>query len=97
MTKSPLILILLLIVSFSSLRAEDYIITINGTSKELGLDQETTLVLPDGTSLRLLLQQKEYSRFNGDLFSFEHKSKYKTERDLIEHLWKSIELKNNIQ
>jgi len=81
MTKSLQILILLLIISFSPLRAEDYIITINGTSKEIGLDQETTLVLLDGTSLKLILQQKEYLRFNGDLFSFEHKSKYKPNRN----------------
>ena len=81
MIKFLQILILLTIVSFSPLRAEDYIITINGTSKELGLDQETTLVLPEGISLKLILQQKEYLRFKGDLFSFEHKSKYKPNRD----------------
>ena len=80
MKRSLQLLILLMIASFSPLRAEDYIITINGISQEIGLDQETTLILPDGASLRLTLHQKEYLRFVGDLISFEHKSKYKPNR-----------------
>lgn len=75
--------ITLLVVSVSTLGAADYVITINGISKEISLDRETTIVLPDGTSLKLTLRQKEYLRFVGDLFSFEHKNKYKPNRNSL--------------
>ncbi len=81
MKNSLQILILLMIVSLSLPRAEDYVITINGISKEIGLDKETTLILPDGTSLNLTLHQKEYLLFTGDFFSFEHKNEYKPNRN----------------
>jgi hypothetical protein len=81
MNKSLQILIIIVIVSFSSLNAEDYVITINGISKEIGLDKETILILPDGTSLNLTLHQKEYLLFTGDFFSFEHKNEYKANRN----------------
>lgn len=60
---------------------EDYILTINGAETALDLEQPTTVELPDGTSLKLLLRQKEYLRFKSDLFSFEHHNKYKPSRN----------------
>ena len=80
MKKLITILILLLTILFSNAIAEDYVITINGNSKEIVIDKETTLVFPNGTSLRLTLHQKEYQRFEADFFSFEHKSIYKSNR-----------------
>lgn len=80
MAKSLQALILLALVSFSPLRAEDYVITINGAVKEIGLDKETALTLPDGTSLRITLHRKEILRFTSELFSFEHRSEYQPSR-----------------
>lgn len=71
---------LLMAVSSASLIAADYIITINGISKEIDLDQNVMLELSDGTPLKLTLNQNEYLRFKGDLFSFEHASKYRANR-----------------
>ena len=84
MKNSPQTLILLMICLFSPVRAEDYVITINGSVRELDLDKETSLILPDGTSLKMTLHRKEVLRFTGDLFSFEHRSKYQPSRsDLL--------------
>ena len=77
----------------TSLSAEDYVLTINGTAQEIGLDKETQLTLPDGTSLKLVLRQKEYLSFQGDLFSFEHKNKYKPNRnDLGDGIFQTMTL-----
>ncbi len=76
---------LLLLLGFTTavplLQAGDYVLTINGTDQELTLGEETSLALPDGTSLKLKLSQKEVLRFQGDLFTFEHKNEYKPNKN----------------
>jgi len=81
MKQSLPLLVCLILLPVPSLLAQDYVITINGATAEISLDQETTLVLPDGYPLTLTLQRKEFSRFNGDFFSFEHKSIYQPNRN----------------
>ena len=71
----------ILVIAFPPLLvAGDYVVTVNGSSREIDLDQEVMLQLSDGTELRLVLQQNEYLRFKGDLFNFEHKNTYKPNR-----------------
>lgn len=71
---------LLAVVALSTMQSKDYIITVNDVAQDIGLDQDTELVLPDGTSLTVSLHQKEYVQFAGDQFRFEHKSQYKPNR-----------------
>lgn len=72
--------ICLTILFVTPVSAEDYVLTINGLSKEISLDEESEVILPSGDSLLLTLHLKEYSGFSGDLFSFEHKSTYRPNR-----------------
>lgn len=61
--------------------AEDYVLTINGRAMDIDLNQKTQFILPDGSKLELFLEMKEYLRFKSNLFSFEHKSEYKPNRN----------------
>ena len=80
MIKYVQLLTVLIILMASAASAENYVITINGTSHDLDLDQKTKVTLPDGTPLKLTLHMKEYLRFSGDMFTFEHKNHYKPGR-----------------
>ena len=73
------IALLALFVSFQA-AAEDYVLTVNGVSTEIGLGKGTSLVTSDGQRLSLMLRQKEFLRFAGEMFSFEHKNEYKPNR-----------------
>ena len=74
--------ILLVMALFSTVAwSADYVITVNGVSKDIDLEQKTTMVLPDGMNLVISLHQKEYLRFSGDMFSFEHKNRFKPNRN----------------
>jgi len=81
MKKTALITLFILVAVLPAVDAEDYILTINGTTQEIGLDKATDLTLKDGTSLNITLKQKEFLRFTGDLFSFEHKNEFKPNRN----------------
>jgi len=84
-------LILLTVATINSTQAADFVITINGVSQEIDLAQEVNLILPDQTSLKVTLHQKEYLRFSGDLFSFEHKSNVRPSRqDLGDGIFQTI-------
>lgn len=74
-------LVLILMAAFIPLNAADYILTINGQAQEIELDKETTRAMKDGTSLKVLLHQKDYLTFSADLFSFEHKNEFKPNRN----------------
>ena len=79
--RQPLPFLLLPLLSVCvSVSAQDYIITVDGTATEIGLDEPATLRLPDGRTLELELRQKEHVRFSSDMFSFEHRSEYKAAR-----------------
>ena len=74
----PLRLALLLLLVLPAIgHSENFIITINGVTKEMNLDQEQMLDLPNGTALKIKINQKEVLRFASTLFSFEHKNRYK--------------------
>ena len=60
--------------------AEDYTLTINGEEHAIDLDKDTTITLKDGTKLSLNLNLKEFLRFEGGSFSFEHKNHLKPSR-----------------
>jgi len=77
----PSVVVLLVFLAAAQGMSADYAITINGKSQDIDLDRKTTMVLPDGTTLYITLQQKEYLRFSGKLFSFEHKNRYKPNRN----------------
>lgn len=71
-------LVLLIVLVCSGIaRGEDFILTVNGVPKEINLDQEQILDLPDGTSLTVKVNQKEILRFTSTLFSFDHQNRYK--------------------
>ncbi len=76
---ATILLVAALFVSIAG--AADYVITVNGTSKDIDLGRKTTVALPEGTILYITLHQKEYLCFSGDLFQLEHKSKYKPNRN----------------
>ena len=80
MRMAPRAIMFLMMLSAPICVASDFIVMINGVSKEIDLDEETSLVLPDGTALTLILRQKEYLRFESEMFSFEHRNQYKPNR-----------------
>lgn len=70
----PSVIVLICLVSSTTAWGQNYLLTINGTEQAIDLDQPTTLQLADGTSIEVLLRQKEFLRYRGDLFSFECKN-----------------------
>ena len=71
-------LVLLMVLGCSGIAwGEDFILTVNGVTKEINLDQEQILELPDGTSITVKVNQKEILRFTSTLFSFDHQNRYK--------------------
>jgi hypothetical protein len=62
------------------LAQEGYTLTIDGTSYPIGLDSPADIVLPDGSSMTLLLLQDEFTSYGTETFSFLHKSSYKPAR-----------------
>ena len=77
MLHSLFLALIVLLALPASGRSEDFIITVNGVTKEMDLDQEQILDLPNGTALKIKINQKEVLRFASSLFSFEHKNRYK--------------------
>jgi hypothetical protein len=71
-----------LIIGFISLARAggDYVLELDGKKFEMSLDSKTNLVLPDGKSVSATLKEKEIVTFEGQLFSFEHKSSVTPQR-----------------
>ena len=70
MLHSLFLALIVLLALPASGRSEDFIITVNGVTKEMNLDQEQILDLPNGTALKIKINQKEVLRFASSLFSF---------------------------
>ena len=83
-----------LVLVFSSavgFAGEDYRIEINGNTFDIGLDEVKNLALPGGQNLSIKLSLKEYIRFEGQFFSFSHKSEYKANRtDLGDGIFQTV-------
>ena len=60
--------------------AQDYVLTVNGSSQQLDLNEETQIVLSDGMTLNVILTQQEFLSFESDSFRFKHHNAYKPSR-----------------
>lgn len=62
----------------------DYVLELDGKQFEIPLDTTTNLVLQNGQTVSATLKRKEFITFEGQLFSFEHKSNVTPQQAQIE-------------
>lgn len=74
--KHLLHLCLLLAVPSLAFAAGDYVLEMGGQSVDLSLGRKETVTLTNGQKLTLLLTKKEIVTFQGESFSFRHKSTF---------------------
>lgn len=77
--KTCSILLVCLAGFVSCLRAEDYVMTINGVATEIDMGKEAVVALPDGTKLKVVVAPKQYVRYAGEFCSFEYYAGLKPE------------------
>lgn len=70
-------LVLSLLVASHVLAAEDYVLTVNGKTYDVGLDSTKELTLPNGEVLKVELKMKEELQYDRPYFSFKHSSKFR--------------------
>jgi len=81
----PLRVLFCCIVISAFAKAEDVALTINGVTNEVTLGKESTVTLPDGATLKVLVASKPYALYSGKLCSFEYSSEHKPEISKDKH------------
>lgn len=76
MMKSAALVLSLLMVS-QAFAADDYVLTVNGKTYDIGLDSTKEISLPSGETLKFELKMKEEIQYDRPYFSFKHSSKFK--------------------